>query len=236
MTVPGFPRENHVGMGFLCTNSHSTSKMRNSNYIENTIKSMPEIEKLRSEAREYYGDTSAHGWEHACRVEALARRMAESENADKEIVRLGAIFHDIGREKETEGEIQDHAQWGKKETHSILTEYGYEPETVQSVTRCVESHRYSKGPQPDTLEASVVADADDLDALGAIGIARTFAHSGDFEKTVDHIREKILSLRDRIRTDTAREIAEKRHRFTQDFLDRFEQEKDQGDTPQSSPF
>ena len=192
---------------------------------------MPEIDKLRSEAREYYGDTSAHGWEHACRVEALARRMAESENADEDIVRLGAIFHDIGRKKESDGEIQDHAQWGKKETDSILTEYGYEPETVQAVTHCVESHRYSGGPDPDTVEASVVADADNLDALGAVGIGRTFAHSGDFESTVDHVREKILSLRDRMRTDTAREIAEKRHRFTEEFLDRFELEKARKDVP-----
>jgi uncharacterized protein len=192
---------------------------------------VPETDKLRSEAREYYGDTSAHGWEHACRVEALARRIAESENADEGIVRLGAVFHDIGREKELDGDIQDHANWGKKETHSILTEYGYEPETVQAVTHCVGSHRYSRGPDPDTVEASVVADADNLDALGAVGIGRTFAHRGDFEKTVGHIREKILSLRDRMRTDTAREIAESRHRFTEEFLGRFELEKARNDVP-----
>jgi len=182
------------------------------------------MEDLRAEARRYYGDDSAHGWEHACRVERLGRRIADEEGADEEIVRLGAVFHDIGRRKESEGEVKDHASWGAKKTRRILAGKGCEEEVIDAVVHCVEAHRYSTGPDPQTLEASVVADADNLDALGAVGIARTFAHNSDFDKTVQHIRDKLLSLRDEMRTETAREIAEERHHFTVDFLDRFEQE------------
>lgn len=182
------------------------------------------MEQIRAKARRYYGEGSAHGWDHVCRVEGLARRISDDEGADERVVRLGAVFHDIGREKESQGEVEDHASWGAEEARKVLSREGSEQDVIDSVVHCVETHRYSTGPEPQTTEASVVADADDLDALGAVGIARTFSHSADFDETAEHIRDKLLSLRDRMRTDTAREIAEDRHRFTAEFLERFERE------------
>ena len=184
---------------------------------------------LLSEARGYYGDGSAHGWEHARRVKGLAITIADHEGADKTVVSLGALLHDIGRKKESEGEVQDHAAWGAGETAKMLTEYGYDDGTVEAVAHCVETHRYSAGPEPETKEASVVADADDIDAVGAVGIGRAFAHGGGFDGTAEHIREKLLSLRDRMRTEAGREVAEDRHRFTEEFLRRFEREREPND-------
>lgn len=186
-------------------------------------------EDLLSEVRGYYGDGSAHGWEHARRVNDLALTIADPEGADESVVSLGAFLHDIGRKKESEGTVQDHAAWGTEEARKILTEYGYDDGTVEAVAHCVEAHRYSTGPEPETTEASVVADADDIDAVGAVGIARAFAHGGGFDGTAEHIREKLLSLRDRMRTETGRKIAEDRHRFTEEFLSRFERERESED-------
>lgn len=180
---------------------------------------------LLSEVRGYYGDGSAHGWEHAKRVNNLAIIIAESEGADEVIVSLGAFLHDIGRKRESEGAVQDHAVWGAEETRKVLGAYGYEDGTVEAVAHCVGAHRYSTEPEPETVEASVVADADNIDAMGAVGVARTFAHGGGFDDTVEHVQEKLLSLRDRMRTETGQEIAEDRHRFTKEFLNRFERER-----------
>lgn len=185
-------------------------------------------ENLLSEVCGYYSDGSAHGWEHAKRVNCLALTIADSEGADEVTVSLGAVLHDIGRKKESEGKVQDHAAWGAQEASKILTEYGYEDGTIEAVAHCVEAHRYSTGPEPETVEASVVTDADNIDAVGAVGIARTFAHGGGFDGTVEHVQEKMLSLRDGMRTETGREIAEDRHRFTEEFLNRFQRERNTG--------
>jgi len=186
-----------------------------------------ENEELRSEARAYYGEGSAHGWEHALRVERLAARIADDEpEADERVVRFGAILHDIGRRKEAEGEIDDHAAWGAEESRRLLRAHGYDDATADCVAHCVEAHRYSTGPEPGTLEARVVADADDLDALGAVGVARTFAHGGSFDATVEHIHGKLLRLRDRMRTPAGRRLGEDRHRFIAEFAERFEEERD----------
>lgn len=183
-------------------------------------------DELRDEIRGYYGEGSAHGWEHALRVERLARRIAEDEpGADETVVRLGALLHDVGRMKEREGEVDDHSVWGAEEARLLLNGYGYDDETIEAVAHCVEAHRYSTGPEPRTPEARVLADADDLDALGAVGIARTFAHGGGFDATVEHIRGKLLSLRDRMRTTTGRELADERHVFVEGFVERFEEER-----------
>lgn len=182
-------------------------------------------DELRGEVRSYYGEDSVHGWEHALRVEGLAARIAEDEpGADEGVVGLGAVLHDIGRKKEKEGEIQDHAVWGGKETRRLLTRYGYD-EVIDEVTHCVEAHRYSTEPEPRTTEACVVADADDLDAVGAVGIARAFSHGEGFDTTVEHIYGKLLSLGGRMRTSTGREIARDRHSFLEEFIEKFENER-----------
>jgi uncharacterized protein len=183
---------------------------------------------LRSEIRGYYGDGPVHGWGHALRVERLALRILGSEDGvDEEVVRLGAVLHDIGRRRESAGDVDEHASWGAAEARDILGvgDRGYDDGTVDAVAHCVVAHRHSTGPEPRTAEARTVADADDLDALGAVGVARAFGHGGGFDDTADHIRDKLLSLRDGMRTEAGREIAEDRHRFTETFLREFEEER-----------
>jgi len=203
-----------------------------------------EEEKIRETAKSYFDNVApSHDWKHVERVEKLSERLAEAENADREIVKLAVLLHDIGRAKEDSGKIVNHAKWGSEEAEKILQERDLGEEIVKQVKHCIESHRYSKEPEPETLEAKILSDADNLDALGATGIARTFCvcgerkdiianpetppekdDSAEGETSLNHLHKKILNLKDRMYTQTASEIAKERHQFVEKYIDRLEKE------------
>lgn len=202
------------------------------------------MEVIEERARDFFGDvTPAHDWFHVKRVENIALNLAEKEEADKEIVQASVLLHDIGRKKEDEGEIEDHAIWGSKTAEEILKDIGYNEDLIEKVRECIESHRYSRGPEPESLEAQVLSDADNLDALGATGIARTFSYGGEYSRVIadsdlpakedpedsgsnsfNHLQKKILSLKERMYTESGLEIAEERHEYVEDFVERFKDE------------
>ena len=201
-----------------------------------------EPQDLAEEASGYFDDISpSHDWLHVKRVYRLAERIAAEEGADREVVRRAVLLHDIGRQKEDKGEIEDHAEWGAREAEEILEERGFEE--INRVVHCIESHRYSTDPEPETLEAKVLSDADNLDALGATGIARTFAYAGERggkladpelpieeddsdqgETALNHLQKKILNLRQRLYTDTGKRIADQRHVFVEEYVERLQDE------------
>ncbi len=202
------------------------------------------LEKVEPKARTYFGDVSpAHDWLHVQRVYRTAETLAREEGADVETVRLAALLHDVGRAREDRGEIDDHAAWGAREAEAILRELGYGENLIEAVAHCVRAHRYSTAPEPRTLEAKVLADADNLDALGATGIARVFTYGGEREQPIadpdlpvedddtaawrtslNHVRKKILDLEDRMYTTAGEERAADRHAFVVEFVERFEDE------------
>ncbi|MFB6213043.1 MAG: HD domain-containing protein [Candidatus Nanohaloarchaea archaeon] len=201
-----------------------------------------EVDQVRREARKYFdGVDSSHDWHHVKRVEILAERIAEEEDADWKVVKLAVLLHDIGRGKEDRGEIEDHARWGAREATDILGSNGYSEEVVEEVMHCILAHRYSGDVEPETVEAEVLSDADNLDALGATGVARTFCYSGEHgraladiermhgedlgrETGLKHLTNKILSLKERMYTGTGKEMAEERHRFVEDFVAQMKEE------------
>lgn len=124
-------------------------------------------------ARQLYERSgSGHDFDHVIRVLELAQRIALTEGADLAIVRTAALLHDVG---ENEGR-KDHHLRGAAIARDILQD---EPqEFVEAVAHAIEAHRFRADPTPCTLEAQVVSDADKLDAIGAIGVARVFAHAG----------------------------------------------------------
>jgi uncharacterized protein len=124
-------------------------------------------------ARQLYERSgSGHDFDHVLRVVALAQKIALAEGADSQVVHTAALLHDVG---ESEGR-RDHHLRGAAIAREILADQP--PEFVDAVAHAIEAHRFRADPAPSTLEAQVVSDADKLDAIGAIGVARAFAHAG----------------------------------------------------------
>jgi uncharacterized protein len=113
-----------------------------------------------------------HDFDHVQRVLDLATRIAEAEGADLEIVRTAALLHDVG---ESRGRAEHHVRGAAMARDLLRAE---PPAFVDAVAHAIEAHRFRADPAPQTLEAQVLSDADKLDAIGAIGIARAFAYAG----------------------------------------------------------
>ncbi|MBN1137597.1 MAG: HD domain-containing protein [Anaerolineae bacterium] len=194
------------------------------------------IEEAR---RLYQGAEAVHDWGHVLRVLALAERMAEIEGADVEIVRTATLLHDIARSDS----LTDHAQAGAEIARRLLT--GHPPDRVEAVAHAIAAHRFRSGPTPQTLEAKIVHDADKLDAIGAVGVARAFAYGGlngqrlwaevppGYEESkatqqehtpIHEFKIKLAKIRDRLLTDSGRRLAEERHTFMVAFFERLEME------------
>ena len=201
---------------------------------------------LQARAETYFGDLSpTHDWHHVKRVVANCEELATTTEraVDEDVLFAAAWLHDVGRAKETAGDIDDHAEWGAEEARHILREFGTDDVTVDAVTHCVRAHRFSNDVAPESTEAELLSDADNLDAIGAVGLARTFTYTGESGRPIydadlppdaddsaagrtgfNHVHKKLLRIRDRMYTDTGRAVADDRHAFLETFVDRFEQE------------
>lgn len=201
---------------------------------------------LRERARSYFETemSPAHDWHHVQRVETIAEELlAAHPDADARVLFPAVVLHDIGRAREDRGEIDDHACWGAREAKAILQAEGFDGDSIDAVCHAISTHRYSSDPEPETIEAKLLCDADNLDALGAVGVARTFTYGGELgqpmydpdlppdadgtlagETQYNHLHKKILQLPERMYTDAGRELAETRRGFVEEFLDRFDAE------------
>ena len=175
----------------------------------------------------FASDSGGHDAGHTLRVYRNAMLIAEQEpGCDKEIVALAALLHDVDDHKLFHTENNANAR-------AFLSAQHVEPEAVEQICRAVNSVSFSqnRGRHPESLEGKIVQDADRLDALGAIGIARTFAYGGEHGRSLDgsvaHFHEKLLLLKDELNTETARRLAEPRHAFLERFLEEYARESDQ---------
>ena len=175
---------------------------------------------------------SSHDEGHVERVVKLARFIAEREGANLDVVLTAAKLHDIARD------CDNHAVESAKRAREILKKRGESKEFIEAVAHAIESHSFSSGIEPKTLEAKVLSDADKLDAMGAIGVARAFIYSGErgrgIEATLKHFEEKLLKLKDLLHTETARRIAEKRHEFLKLFYEQIKRELHQFESKQDA--
>ncbi|MEM0203373.1 MAG: HD domain-containing protein [Archaeoglobaceae archaeon] len=164
----------------------------------------------------------AHDEGHVKRVVRIAKFIAEKEGGDIEVVLKSAELHDIVRYAE------NHAFESAKVAERLLREQGYSESFIQAVKHAIEAHSFSAKVTPKTLEAKILSDADKIDAIGAIGVARAFMFSGErgrsVEETLRHFEEKLLKLKDCLYTETAKKIAEKRHEFLQTFYEQIKRE------------
>jgi uncharacterized protein len=200
-------------------------------------------------ARRLYGDAdSVHDVDHIERVVALARRIAAAEGADEEVVRVAALLHDWGR-AEADAQGRDHAAVAATRATALLRAEGRPEPWISRVTHAIAAHRFRTAPVPRTLEAQVLFDADKLDAIGAIGIARAFAYGGahnqrlwapvgaelrarwdaegddpDTHTPVHEFIVKLSRVKDRLYTSEGRAIAAERHRYMAAFYRRLDAE------------
>jgi uncharacterized protein len=194
----------------------------------------------------YDGADAVHGFDHVLRVLKLSERIARAEGANWSIVQVAALLHDVGREEAQEGGV-DHAVFAATRAREILV--GQLASEVEAVIHAIAAHRFRTDPQPATLEAQVLFDADKLDAIGAIGVARAFAYGGahgqrvwaplasvDLDRwkaqgsdpklhtPVHEFVVKLSRTRDRLFTSTGRRIAAARHEIMVAFFKRLDEE------------
>lgn len=190
-----------------------------------------------------------HDWFHIERVYKNALLIAEEEDVNLEIIALGALLHDIADAKFHQGD----ETVGPKKAQQFLQQQNVEPATIEHVIKIIEHISFKGGnfqQQFHSKELAIVQDADRLDALGAIGIARTFNYGGfknrklydpaiapklnmtkeEYKKgdnpTINHFYEKLLLLKDRMNTQKGKQIAQERHLFMEKFLEQFYAEWD----------
>lgn len=202
------------------------------------------IEKTKEFVKnKLYGEGSGHDWWHIERVHNLSKYLASKENADYFIVEMTALLHDIDDWKFSDG-----IETNTSITEEFLSSVNVEEDSVNKIVSIIKTMSFKGGlvdSTQRTIEGMVVQDADRLDAIGAIGIARTFAYGGyknnqiydpdikpmEFSSldevknapnhTINHFYEKLLKLKDSMNTESANEIANRRHKFMETFLDEF---------------
>jgi uncharacterized protein len=193
----------------------------------------------------FANESTGHDWWHIYRVWQLAKHIAKEEpGADLSIVELGALLHDIADFKFHGNDLQA----GPKAARQLLKELGADEDTIKRVSHIVENVSFKGAAVANKMvsqEGKIVQDADRLDAIGAIGIARAFAYGGStgrqihdpeveskmhdsFEAyatadspTINHFYEKLLLLKDKMNTETGKQLAVQRHEFMENYLKEF---------------
>ncbi|WOD45198.1 HD domain-containing protein [Hwangdonia lutea] len=204
------------------------------------------INKTKTFVKEALADAEGgHDWFHTERVHKNALLISKSENVDVFIVQLAALLHDIADSKFNDGDDTI----GPKIAREFLFKHNVDSAIIEHVVNIIENVSFNKslekGQKFKSIELEVVQDADRLDAIGAIGIARCFNYGGFKNRalynpdippnlnmskaeyktsnapTINHFYEKLLLLKDQMNTQTGREIAQKRHDYMLDFLNQF---------------
>lgn len=218
--------------------------------MQTELKYTIEIEALSSKLKSLFaGESTGHDWYHIERVLKLSTHIAQFETVNLEVIQLGALLHDISDHKFNGGDLKKGGEIAKV----WMEEHKIDAETQKAVIHIVDNVSF-KGAgvanNMQSLEGKVVQDADRLEAVGAIGIARTFAFGGfvgqpiynpeikptlhnNFEAyskerthTVNHFYEKLLLLKNGMHTKRGKEIAKERHLYMENFLKEFYKEWD----------
>ena len=183
------------------------------------------IEAAKQYLNEIFKDNSdGHDADHSLRVYGNALMIAKNyPESDKTVIALASLLHDVDDHKLFDTENNMNAR-------SFLKEQNVEDDVIDQICVIINGVSFSKnrGIRPESIEGKIVQDADRLDALGAVGIARTFAYGGrngrSLESSLKHFTDKLLLLKDEMNTAEARAMAETRHAYIEGFLEEFNNE------------
>ncbi|HZA61530.1 MAG TPA: HD domain-containing protein [Nitrososphaeraceae archaeon] len=191
------------------------------------------------------GRDPAHDFYHIMRVYKNAKMIGQYEGTNMEILLPAVLLHDLVVYPKGSAKSSKSSDESADLAENILQSYGYPQDQINQICYCIRAHSYSKRLVPESLEGRILQDADRLDALGAIGIARTFSVGGsenrtfynandpfcrsdrdldDMQWTLDHFQTKLLKLEDSMHTETAKKIAQERTRFMLLFIRQLQKE------------
>ena len=205
------------------------------------------VNALKYVEKVFKHDYSGHDFFHTFRVYKMATNIAIKENANLEIVQLAALLHDVDDIK-----LSPKTHMRKDKARSFLSSNNVDEMVIDTICKIIDeiSYRGNDSVVPETLEGKCVQDADRLDAMGAIGIARAFAYGGNHNRemhnpnispmlnmnaekyhnhistTINHFYEKLFNLKDLMNTDSAKEIAHYREQYMKDYISKFMDEWD----------
>ena len=205
---------------------------------------MNTLNSLKDEVRELTKHDSAHDFEHIMRVYKNAQKICKQEKVNENLVLNSVLLHDIVSYPKSDKRSKTSSIQSAKKSKKILEKFDFSKEEITIISDAIRDHSFSQNKTPKTIEGKILQDADRLDALGAIGIARVFATGGSLKRpfyniddpfckkripddktwTVDHFFQKLIKLESLMNTKSGKTEAKKRTRILREFLNQLKQE------------
>ncbi len=205
---------------------------------------MKVLDSLKKEVKKRMENDFAHDFEHTMRVYKNAQKICRKEKLNQKLVLSAALLHDIVSYPKSDKQSKMSSIESAKKSKKILEKFNFSKEEITIISDAIRDHSFSQNKIPKTLEGQILQDADRLDALGAIGIARVFATGGSLKRpfyniddpfckrripndkicTVDHFFQKLLKLESLMNTKSGKAEAKKRTRILKEFLTHLKQE------------
>jgi len=205
---------------------------------------MKVLDSLKDEVKKRMENDIVHDFEHTMRVYKNAQKICKKEKVNENLVLSAALLHDIVSYPKSDKRSKMSSIESAKKSKKILEKFNFSKEEIGIISVAIRDHSFSQNKIPKTLEGKILQDADRLDALGAIGIARVFATGGSLKRpfykiddpfckrripndktwTVDHFFQKLLKLESLMNTKSGKAEAKKRTRILKEFLNQLKQE------------
>ncbi len=205
---------------------------------------MKVLDSLKNEVKKRTENDSAHDFEHTIRVYKNAQKICKKEKANEKLVLSATLLHDVVSYPKSDKRSKMSSIESAIKSKKILEKFDFSKEEITIISDAISDHSFSQNKIPKTLEGQILQDADRLDALGAIGIARVFATGGSLKRpfyniddpfckrripddkiwTVDHFFQKLLKLESLMNTKSGKAEAKKRTRMLKEFLNQLKQE------------
>lgn len=197
--------------------------------------------------KHFQGARGSHNWDHTLRVCRLCEHLGSAEGVDLDVLLVAAYLHDIGRgsQDDSHGAVC-HAEEGARMAEAIVAKLALSKDQKENILHCIRAHRFRGDRKPQTPEARVLFDADKLDAIGAVGVARAFLFAGEVGARLHNTRTrvedtrpysiddtgyrefklKLCKIKDRMQTKEGLKLADERHSFMEEFFKRFIEENE----------
>lgn len=205
---------------------------------------MKVLDSIKNEVKEMIDNDPAHDFEHIMRVYKNAQKISKQEKVNEKLVLSAVLLHDIVSYPKSDKHSKNSSVESAKKSKSILEKYGFSKEEIIIVSDAIRDHSFSKNKTPATLVGKILQDADRLDAMGAMGIARVFATGGSLKRpfynirdpfcktrkpddktwTLDHFYQKLLNLETLMNTKSGKTEAKGRTKVLKEFLKQLKQE------------